>query len=264
MNLDEYRALKAQQTETNGEGGDAQIQQPTAETLEASVSQTVEVQPQPVDTAIETPQVETPKTIKYGESEYELEKLIEAQQRAEQLAQEQERLKQEVERADIAQKYFNKMMENPGYAKTFAENNGLEFYDPKDLKIQQLEKQYNKVLLDKEIENLQIKHKDFNPDEIIPFAVQNEIKSLEDAYLLHKTKNGGTTQTIDADAIKEQIRQELLNELRLNVNTDSIIGTSGTGGIVTAQSAPSLSPAEARVAKSLKMSPEEYIKYKTL
>lgn len=264
MNLDQYRALKAQE-QAKGEGDIAtQVQQPTTETIETSVPQASEVQSQTGHTEVEAPPIETPSKVKYGEQEYDVETLIRAQSQAEALLREQDRLKAEAEKAEIATKYFNKMMENPGYAKTFAESNGLEFYDPKDLQIQQLEKQYNKVLLDKEIENLQFKHKDFDANTIIPFAVENQIKSLEDAYLLYNTKNGkGGSKELDAEEIKAQIRQELLNELKLQVNTDSLIGTSGTGAIQTSQATPQLSPAELRTAKGLKMSPEEYIKYKT-
>lgn len=255
MNLDEYRAIKNQ---TEGNATNAQTEHQPTQTVEQNVSQTPEVPASPESLAVQ----ETATKIKFGEQEYDVEQLVQAKQQADSLALEQERLKDEVAQANLAQQYFNKMMENPTYAETFAQNNGLQYVDPNQQKIQALEKQYNKVLLDQEISNLKTKYDDFNQSEVVKFAVDSGIKNLEDAYLLKKTKSAETVaKGMDANAIKEQIRQEILNELRLEVNTTSLIG-AGTGGMQTQASAPQLTPAELNVAKRMKMTPEEYLKFK--
>jgi len=265
MNIDEYREMIAQEAKGAEEG--AQVQSGTIATPEQVGQEAPQVQPvqeQPIEQApiVEEPQI--PEVIKMGDAEYKVDELIKAREEAERLKQEKAQYDQMLRESEVAKKYYDKLMENTEYAKAFAQNNGLEFIDPKELQVKQMEQKYNQLLLEKELENMKIKYDDFEPRDVVQFAYDNKIRNLEDAYLLHKAKSGGLTQkaeTPDVDAIKEQIRQELLSELQLNVNTGSIIGTAGAGqkNITTS---PELTPQELKVARGLNMSPEEYSKWK--
>ena len=268
MNIDEYRAMKAEMEQEQPEGTgveNAQIEQSPVVTPEQGTQETEQVQPPSEPATQQEPvgQAEIPSTIKYGEAEYEVESLIKAKEEAEALRQQQAQIQAQLQQTQIAQQYYNKLMENPEYAKAFAQNNGLTYIDPKEQAVQELQSRYNQVLLEREIEVMQIKHKDFNPQEVVKFAYEKGISNLEDAYLLHKARNDSPKQeAIDINTIREQIRQEIQNELQSNVNTGSLIGGSGGGGKPVQSSAPELSAQEMKVARGLGLSPKEYAFYK--
>lgn len=254
MNIDEYRALKAE-IESGG-AEDAQAEQTPTATLEQEVETTPEVSVQP-----EPQQVETPT----GNPEVQVEpdKLSAYEQELAELRQAKADADKQLQQASIAQEYYNKLMEDPEYAKVFAKDKGLTYIDPKEMEYKQLQDNYNSLLLERDIENMQIKYKDFDANQVIQFAVENSIGKLEDAYLLNKARNGfpQPSQIVDTDALREQIRQDILNELQSSVDTSSMIGTPGGGKPVQA-SAPELTAQESRVAKGLGMSPAEYAKWK--
>ena len=268
MNIDEYREMKAEmekeQADETGGVDNAQVEQSTAVTPEQSPQETEQVQPsqEPAPEQVPNGQTEVPSTIKYGETEYEVESLIQAKQEAEILRQQQAQVQSQLQQAQVAQQYYAKLMENPDYAKAFAQNNGLTYVDPKEQAVQELQSRYNQMLLEREIENMQIKHKDFNPQEVVKFAYDKGIGNLEDAYILMNARNGGKQENPDMASIREQIRQEVQNELKSSVNTGSLIGGSGGGGKPIQSSAPELSSQEIKVARGLGLSPKEYAFYK--
>ena len=270
MNIDEYRAFKAQQEqESAGGAGDVQVEQTTATMPEQNIQETGQVQPTPEQAQIqetvhdepETPQI--PSTIKVGDAEYSVDELIQARTEAETLRQQQAAAAAQLEQAAIAQQYYSKMMENPEYAQAFAQNNGLTYIDPKEQAVQELQQRYDQMLLEREIDNMKLKYQDFDPQEVVKFAVDRQINNLEDAYLLNKARTGSLQQkeSIDKDAIAEQIRQEVLAELKSEVNTGSLIGGGGSGKVVQ-DDTPQLSATEIRVAQGLGMTPLEYAKWK--
>lgn len=267
MNIDEYRAMKAEleqeQVEQTGGADDAQVEQNPTVTPEQSPEKAEQVQsPQePAPEQSTDGQTEVPSVIKYGEAEYEVESLIKAKQEAEILRQQQIEVQRQLQQAQVAQQYYQKLMENPEYAKAFAQNNGLAYIDPKEQAVQELQNRYNQVLLEREIENMQIKYKDFNPQEVVKFAYDKKIGNLEDAYILMNARTG-KQETPDINTIREQIRQEIQNELQLNVNTGSLIGGSGGGGKPVQSNAPELSAQEIKVARGLGLTPKEYAFYK--
>ena len=268
MNIDEYRAMKAEleqeQVEQTGGADDAQVEQNPTVTPEQSPQETEQVQsPQePTAQQEQVGQTEVPSVIKYGEAEYEVESLIKAKQEAEILRQQQIEVQRQLQQAQTAQQYYNKLMENPEYAKAFAQNNGLAYIDPKEQAVQELQNRYNQMLLEREIENMQIKYKDFNPQEVVKYAYEKNIGNLEDAYILMGARNGSKQGNPDIDSIREQIRQEIQNELQSNVNTGSLIGGSGGGGKPVQPDAPELSAQEIKVARGLGLTPKEYAFYK--
>lgn len=259
MNIDEYLAIKASEMES---GHVAQAEQAPTTTIGEGVQETPQgvgaPEPQEPEATVGS---EIPSVIKYGEQEFKVEELVQTKQQFEELTKEQQRIQQELEDARVAREYYQAMMKNPAYAKTFAENNGLKFVDPSEQEKLSIERKYNQLLLEREIENMQLKHKDFNPKEVISFAVERNINNLEDAYLLHKARSGGDKE-MDVNALKEQILQEVKNELQYTVNTGSMIGASGGGAKQVQDSAPVLSSHELKIAQNLGLSPQEYAKFK--
>ena len=249
MNIDQFREEQARinqelEVETNAQAEPStttaveEIVQETQQTDTVSVPQGTEVQTQEVATKVEVPQVEV-------------------QQLQAEIAKMNESLKQ----AQEAKVWFDKINANPEYAKAFAEDNGLTYIDPNQRAVQEVQARYQELLLEKEIGLLQVKYADFDPKAVIQTAVDKGINNLEDAYLLTKVQNPAQA-TLDPIALKEQIRQEVLNELQSNVSTTSMIGAGGASSKQVTPTAIELSPTELKVAQGMGLSPAEYHKWK--
>ena len=84
------------------------------------------------------------------------------------------------------------------------------------------------MILQREIESLQTKYKDFEIREVLELASQKEMTNLEDAYLLLKSSKAPILQSTDVEAMKENLRNEILQELKAEKNTKSIITPCGS------------------------------------
>lgn len=279
MNIDQYREIKAQEEATaKGEDFIAQAELPTIDSFEGITSQeeqvTVRPEPQEVPTVEESnpepQQQETISTFTKDGVEYNVDELLGGTtQLQQQLAQAQEaitNLTKQQQSQSTAVEYYNKMMEDPEYAKVFAEKNGLQFVDPQTQAVREIESKYQDLLLKQEIDNMVNKYPDFNPEEVIQVALQKGVRSLEDAYLLNKaSKPQEPVQEVpDVATLTEQIRQQILDELQSHGNTNSIIGMGGSGGRQVTTSAPQLSAKEMGIARAMDMTPEEYAKWRDI
>lgn len=249
MNIDQFREEQARINQELEAENVAQVEQGTATTVEEVVQETEQADTVPVQVGAEnetpTAQIETPETT------------LDAQRLADELARAQQALKQ----AQEAKLWFDKINENPDYAKAFAEDNGLQYIDPKDRAVQELERRYQDMLLEKEINLLQTKYEDFDPQTVVQTAINKGINNLEDAYLLSKVAQP-VEQKLDVDAIREQIRQDILNELQSNVSTTSMIGAGGSGSRQVEPASIELSPTELKVVQGMGLTPAEYQKWK--
>lgn len=279
MNIDEYRAEVArQEAEAKGEEPIAQTELPTIDSFEGITSQEEQVATggatQEIPT-IEEPnpepqQEETISTITKDGVEYNVDELLgSTTQLQQQLAQAQQAINQlskQQQSQSTAVQYYNKMMEDPEYAKVFAEKNGLQFIDPQTQAVKEIEAKYQDLLLEREIDNMKIKYPDFNPQEVIQVALDKGVRNLEDAYLLNKASKAPVqAQEIpDVETLTAQIRQQILDELQSHGNTNSIIGMGGGGGRQVTTSAPQLSAKEMGIARAMDMTPEEYAKWRDI
>ena len=284
MNLDEYRALKAQEqvqqnSPNEGEQADVQTQQGAADTDEPHVPQTTATEPtRAEDTAEKTAQpepstnqeTELPKTITIeGVGEVPLEELQRGYLRQSDYTRKTQQLANEKREIEQALDFYKKVQENPSLSQQLADQYQIPNLDPNQARITELEQRYNDLLLQTEVEKLQNKYEDFDAREVLQLAYDKRIESLEDAYLLAKAskpKSQETTtqepQTLDVDAIKEQLRQELRQELELERSTRTIIQPGGGTPPPTTDS-PKLSEGELKVARAMRLSPEEYVKWRT-
>lgn len=281
MDLDQYREMKAQEQAQTQEGNpNAQAQYTTANSLEEFMEATGAYQQAP---EVPEQQAETPAVVDELEAgnpqppeqtladvvtidgvQYTTEELQKHLADAKTVQENAQRLYKEVESNKLAVEYYNKMMEDPEYAKVFAQDRGLQFLDPKEKAVQELEQNYNNLLLQREIEHLQSEHSDFNAQDVVQFALDRNIPSLRDAYTLMKASaNQSNPQTIDADALREQIKQELLAEMKVEqTDTTTLIGAQGGGAKPVQQQGPQLTAQELRIAQEFGMSPTDYAKYK--
>lgn len=260
MNIDDYRAEVAKQKE---EADSTPVEQ-TA-TPEAVVETPIVEAPV---TQVEAPIVEdtvvtqtTPQVIEIDGKELPIDEVKGGYLRQADYTRKTQELARLKEQAQVAQQYYDVINARPDIAKQFAENFNLPYVDPEQAKVTELETKYQDLLLEREVELLSVKYPDFNQAEVLKFAYDEKIDKLENAYLLSKAKTGGqSTATLDVASLTEQIRQQVLQELQSNVDTGSIIGTGGSAKPVSPD-VPNLTPAQAKVAKSMNMSPAEYSKW---
>lgn len=280
MDLDTYLSMKAQEEQSQEGTQDAQAQYSTASSLEEFMEATgaYTKAPETTEQQAETQKVvdepeagdpqppqQTPDKVIIEGVEYDVNQLVKQAQEAENLRANAERLYKENQSNQTAVQYYQKMMEDPEYAKAFAQDRGLPFIDPQQQAVQELEQNYRNLLLERDIESLKSQHSDFDPQTVVQFALERQIPNLRDAYLLHKATIGQQTapQAVDEGALREQIKQEILAELTAGQNdTGSLIGAQGGGVKPVQQQGPQLTAQEMRIAKEFGMTPEQYAKYK--
>jgi len=289
MNIEEYRAMVAQeqeqanQPEVTPEAVVEETQSPidTPENAsEGSVDVETSEQVQEVPNEETTPQTPVMSEIEVDGQKFTVEQikqLTQAQQNA--LRREQELARERRELED-ARKLQEMIYANPQLAQELRQK-GLPILDPQEKQLKEVNQRYQDLLLEREIDTLKMKYEDFDPRTVIQYAFDNRLSNLEDAYHLVKVKGQGspqnvstplsnasggqvapTTPSIDVEALKEQIRQDVLKELQSNVDTGSLMTSNGSP-VPVVDNSVKLSNAEMRIARNLRMSPEEYMKWKS-
>lgn len=256
MNIEEYRALVQQSQEAQQVAAQSAPETPPAE---PEVTQQAETQGAP-----ETPPAET--TPDYVEIEGEkrpLSEVVGGYMRQSDYTRKTQEVAKEKERLALAEQYYNAVNSNPEFAKQVAESFNLPYQSPEEVAQAKQQESLQQTLLEKEVKYMELKYQDFDAQDVISYAMQKNITDLEDAYFLKKQRDGGTqaAEPVDVKALSEQIRQQVLQELQSTVDTTTII-SSGTDAAQLTQTAPELTPQELRVAQGLKLSKEEYIKFK--
>lgn len=272
MNLDEYREMKAAEQSTETEGA---VDVQAVEATTTSTEQTVQTETQTTGVSAEqgsqeTAQIESstaPSSVyDLGGKQYtteELEALVTNQSKLLEEKREIERLR---EQNKIQSEYYNKIQENPEFAKQFASTFNLPYLTPEQQKLKEMNDNYNLLLVKTEMNDLKHKYGDIDEKSVIELAIERNLNSLEDAYLVleaRKAQSNPRGKDVDLEALQEQIRQQVLAELQSKVDTSSIIDTRISGKEVV-DNTPKLTPAELRVASAMKMKPEEYAKWKNV
>jgi hypothetical protein len=163
--------------------------------------------------------------------------------------------------AEEAIKFYEHLRSNPQLAQQLAQQTQLpQTLDPVTSKVVDLEQKFYDLMLQQEINTLQTKYPDFEVREVLETARDKQLNSLEDAYLIVKSRKQAS-QPVDANQLKEQIRAELLKELEAERNaTQTIIATNNAPPVQ--DNTPQISDAEKRVARMMKLSEAEYDKWR--
>jgi hypothetical protein len=284
MNLLEYRALKAeeeaaknsQNTQGSGEQSHAQVVESTTPVVQSGVQETNQNQSVPpvqttengAQSAIgeaETSQSASPQVFEINGQQVTLDELQKGYLRQSDYTRKTQDIARQARELEYAKQVMERVKQNPEVAQQIQ-------FDPIAAERDLLEAQKMDLALQREVDTLGTKYADFDVAETLEFALAHQLPNLEDAYLLNKTYKGEkpqirqtpsitqTTQAVtlpDMEALKAQIRQELLAEQ----NTNTII--TGQGGTTpVTPSAPHLTPQELSVAKNMGMSPEEYARWR--
>ncbi len=240
MNIEQYRALKAQEEASKAQ---QQVEQPTTPPV-------VETQPTVEETK--------PITVEIDGKEVTIEELKNGYLRQSDYTRKTQELSNQRKEVEDAIKLYEHLKNNPEIVQQLQQVTSVpRTLDPTQAKVIELEQKMYDMMLEREIETLQRKYPDFEVIEVLEMASQKQLTNLEDAYHLVKSSKGGTQQTLDVEKLKEDLRKELLKEIESSVETSSIITPNG-GGVVETPDTPILSQSEIRVATSMGMTPVEY------
>lgn len=278
MNIDQYRAMKAQeeaQQNSAKEQTDAQTQQSATEPVSQEPQATQQSEPTPTTTTTQTdaqtppsePTTSVPQTFHIeGIGDVSLEELQKGYLRQSDYTKKTQQVAQQRKEVEQAVSFFEQIKSNPDVAQQLSEQ--FPELNPEQLRMKQLEQQYHDLLLEREVERLQSKYEDFDVREVLQVAYDKKLENIEDAYLLVKANKPSTTNqetpttpSFDIEQVKAQLRQELKQELELELGTTSII-QSGGATPPTTQDTPTLSDAERKVARMMKLSDADYVKWR--
>ena len=274
MNLDQYREMKAQEAAQPIETEvveNVQVEQTPIDSTAQGITQTEQVSEQPPIDGVEASvgQTESPvetNVFDLGGKQYSATEIEEAVTTRANLLQEQARIEQERQQLGLQKQYYDAIQGNPEFAQKFAQTFDLPYMTPEQQKIKELNDNYNQLLVKTELNELRANYGDVDERAVIQFAVERNLSRLEDAYNLmqvEKQQYNPRSESVDVDALKEQIRQELERELQSKVDTSTIIDTRGSSREVV-NNAPTLTQQELKVARNLKMTPTEYAKWRSV
>ena len=272
MNLDEYRAMveeeKNQSTQTevveNAQTEPSAIESVPQAEPEATEVQPVDAEPTSQETTQIEPEVPTSDVYRVDDREYTKSQVEEALTLQSKFIEERKALEEQKREMALQQQYYEAIQKDEAFAQKFAETYNLPFLTKEQQEIKKLNDNYNMLLVKNELAELKANYGDVNEREVIEFAVQRNLATLDDAYNLlqvEKQRVNPRSEAVDVEALKEQIRQEVQRELESKVDTGTIISSRNTTKPVT-DDTPTLSPQELKVARNLKMSPTEYAKWR--
>jgi hypothetical protein len=278
MNIDEYRALKAQEDSQKPEGGEqpnAQVDESPVTTTETAHTETKQEEPTPTpegketDTQTEPSQPQVPEFIEINGEQVNLDELKNGYLRQSDYTQKTQQLAEQRRKLQVAEELMKQINADPEKAKALAEQTQIQALDPAVQKQLLTEQELWDLRLENEIRTLETKYPDFNKQGVLELAYEKETKTLEDAYLLYKALNPTTqvepkteTPSVDAESLKAQLRAELLAELKAEqVDTGSIISTR-SGSAPQTDNSPKLTDAEKKIASIYGMTDAEYAKWR--
>lgn len=242
MNIEQYRALKAEQEN-----------QPKVEETQV---QTVE---QPIPEVVEDVKVVEPTKIEIDGKEITIEELKNGYLRQSDYTKKTQQVSNQRKESEEAIKFYEYLKQNPEAAATLKDTVGVpRQLDPTQSKIVELEQKMYDMMLENEIDTLSRKYDDFEAREVLEVASEKGMTNLEDAYKLLKSGKG----TTDLVSLKEQLRKELLLEMKEeSVSTKTIINDTSSHTIAPTSDV-TLTPGEVRVAKGMGMSIQDYVSWR--
>lgn len=278
MNIDEYRALVAQQADSKPEGTeqpDAQTHEGATPNHESASATTEQTQSAPVDEGAsestppvqEQTQTDVPQTIEINGEQVPVDELKNGYLRQSDYTRKTQELAEKRRELEYLAQIKQQLEANPELAKQIAQESGLNALDPAYAQEMQRQQEYYDMKLELDLQAMEKQYEDFNRSQVLEVAFERKL-SLEDAYLISKANQPQVetpTQQVLPDL--EQIKRELMEELKKElasaqpVDTSSIISSRG-GVAPVGDTTPKLSPAEARMAKIYGMTEEEYAKWR--
>lgn len=259
MNIEQYRALKAQESATTPTPEVPQvIIEPTPTPVQLEVIPPIETKP-----VEEVTQTIPEKITIEGVGEVTLDELRNGYLRQADYTKKTQEVSRKTKEVEEAVKVYEQLKTNPQLTQQLFTNGQVPAnLDPTQMKVVELENKLYDMMLEKEIETLQSKYSDFEIREVLQTAQAKNITNLEDAYILAKSQKPVTQTPQSLEEVKKQLRQELLKEIEQERSATQSIISSNDGVAVIADNSPKLSEGERKVAKMMKLSDVDYVKWR--
>lgn len=267
MNIDEYRAFKAQVQQDEATHVNEQPPNPTP--LKEEINNP------PNNPPVETPKLEenTNEPIKKiennipdkvyidGVGEITVDELRKGYLRNQDYTKKTQEVSKQRKEAEEAIQFLHQIKENPQVLQQIMSGQSPQI-DPLIQKILELEATIYDIKVEREIEGLQNKYDDFDVREVLEIAQSKQLYNLEDAYLLSKSAKKPSVIPPDIDELKQQIRKEVLKELEADADVTRTIITPGNDGAVYEDKTPKLTEGEKKVARHMfKNAQDPYMEY---
>lgn len=239
MNIDQYRALKAQE---------ASAPAPTP-VVQAIPNQTPPVvEPTPI---VEVKPAVPEKINIEGIGEIGIDELKNGYLRQSDYTQKTQDVARQKREVQDAVSFYEQVKANPDLIKQVASTIQVPpALDPANAKILELESKVYDMMLEKEISTLQAKYPDFEIKDVLDVADKKGLTNLEDAYFIAKSTKA-QSEPISRAELEKQIREQVLREVEAERGaTQTIISTNGAPAVIQ-DNAPKLSPAEQKVARMM-------------
>lgn len=268
MNIDEYRALKAQedvQNSTNEE--QTHVQTSETPTAQGEPIQETPTQSEPTHDAggtKEETQAE-PITFEVDGETLSADEIKNGYLRNRDYTQKTQELAKQRREVEHLLQLKTQLEANPELANQLAQNLNIPSLNPVVQRQMMMEQELADLKLERDIMTLQAKYEDFDVKTVLETAYTKNIENLEDAYLMSKATAQPTPPAVNVEELKASLREELLTELKAQtqppVDTGTIITTNG-GSAPVRDTSPTLSDAELSIATKMGLSPEEYAKWR--
>lgn len=247
MNIEQYRALKAQELEESNQPEDTVEEKPIEEETnpEEEIEETVE---------------EEPIKIEIDGQELGLDELKNGYLRQSDYTKKTQELSRQRKEAEEALNFYESLKTNPQKLDEIRSTHGVpEGLDPASVRVRELENKVYDMMLEKEIDTLTAKYSDFDIRVVLETAQEKGIVDLEDAYLLSKAH---VSQSADFDEMKESIRKEVLAEIEKERKDTSTIISSQADTKPVIPDEVKISSGELKVAQGMGLTKEEYVKWR--
>lgn len=258
MNIDEYRALIADEKSNQNNESENKIDEKPIENTDTDVKTD-----ENTNTNVEENKNTLPEVIEIeGVGEVTVDELKKGYLRTSDYTKKTQKLARQVEEANEAIEFYENVKSNPELLDTLKEKTFVpRNLDPIQSKIMNLENRVYDLMLQNEIITLQNKYDDFDVKEVLETAHQKNINDLEDAYLLVKSQKIPKHEEVNIDELKKKLREEILEEVKNENGTRTIISPEGNEKIIE-DNEPKLSEAEKKVARNMFIdSKNPYVEY---
>lgn len=265
MNIEQYRAMKAQEESAAKEAQD-NPEQPTV--VEDEVEEPEIVDEDVVDeTKIKDNKIEQVEVIEIDGEEVTIDELRNGYLRQSDYTKKTQEVARAREETKDAIRLYEDLKHNPQIVEQLKRNTSVPGrLDPAQAKVIELEEKMYDMMLENEIRTLESRYEDFEAREVLALASEKDMSNIEDAYFLWSSQNSkqqdkNRDKPVDVDKIKEDIRKEIMEEMENERSTKSIISAKGSNTAPKVKEV-SVSDSEAKVAKAMGMSVDEYVKWR--
>lgn len=252
LNIDQYRAMKSQEQ--------TQIEQPVVVNEEPIIEVKKEIKVDVLEPKLPD------KIVIDGVGEVTIDELRNGYLRQSDYTKKTQEVANKRKEAEEAIALYEQLKANPEMAHRLAEGGNVpDQLNPVYNELKMVKDKLYDLMLEREIEVLSNKYPDFEVREVLEVAQAKKTNNLEDAYLLNRSMKQSASpqpQTVDIEKLKADLKKELLQQIEEeNSASDTLISSHSNKPVIN-NNTPKLNESEAKVARMMKMSEADYVKWR--